>query len=316
MLGTIRVGHAQDTGALTGCTVFLPPAGSVAACEVRGGAPGTRETAMLSPAFTVECPNAILFTGGSAFGLEAASGVVRYLEENGIGFPTPGGPVPVVSAAVIYDLDLGEPGVRPDSRMGYEACAAARVDDEREGSVGVGTGASVGNVYGRARSTRGGFGIYRFHADSFKLEVAAVVNALGEVVDSSGDVLAGVRDESDRYVSAEKALCGTAGIARGCMENTTLVLVATNAKLSCAQAWRLAAQGHNGIARAIRPSHTRFDGDTVFALATGEVDAPPDAVETLAAMGAAEAIRAGVMRATAAGGIPCAADMLGRRAGG
>jgi len=143
MLGTIRVGHAQDTGALTGCTVFLPPAGSVAACEVRGGAPGTRETAMLSPAFTVECPNAILFTGGSAFGLDAASGVVRYLEERGTGFPTPGGPVPIVSAAVIYDLDLGEPGVRPDSRMGYEACGAAHTDDEREGSVGAGTGASV-----------------------------------------------------------------------------------------------------------------------------------------------------------------------------
>lgn len=312
MLGTIRVGHAQDTAALTGCTVFFPPAGSVASCEVRGGAPGSRETAMLRPTFTVECPNAILLSGGSAFGLDAASGVVRYLEEQGVGFPTPAGPVPIVSAAVIFDLDLGDGSVRPDAEMGYEACLAATTDEEREGSIGVGTGASVGNVFGRARSTRGGFGIYRFHADGFKLEVAAVVNALGEVVDGAGGVLAGIRDENDEYVSAEKAVCSLTGLAKGCIENTTLVVVATNAKLTCSQSARLTMQGHNGIARAIRPSHTSFDGDTVFALATGEVEAPSDAIEALVAMGTAEAIRAGVMRATSGGGIPSAADILSR----
>lgn len=310
MLGTIRVGHAQDTDALTGCTVFLPPAGSVAACEVRGGAPGTRETAMLSPTFTVECPNAVLLSGGSAFGLDAASGVVRYLEEQGTGFPTPAGPVPIVSAAVIFDLDLGDARVRPDAEMGYSACLAASLDEEREGSVGVGMGASVGNVYGRSRSTRGGFGIYRFHADGFKLEVAAVVNAFGDVVDEAGRVLGGVRDEKNNFVGAEKAICSASGLAPGCLQNTTLVVVATNAKLSCTQGARLALQGHNGIARAVRPSHTRYDGDTVFALATGEVDAPLDAVEALVAMGTAEALRSGVMRAKAGGGIPCAFDIL------
>ena len=310
MLGTIRVGHAGDARALTGCTVFLPTDGSTASCEVRGGAPGTRETELLSPTFTVQCPNAVLLTGGSAFGLDAASGVMRYLSEQGVGFPTPGGLVPVVSAAVIFDLDIGDGTVRPDAAMGYAACMAASIDEEREGSLGVGLGATVGNVYGRGRSTRGGFGIYRFHADGFKLEVAAVVNAYGDVVDDSGLVLGGVRDEKGRFVGAEKAICNSTGLAPGCLQNTTLVVVATNAKLSCTEGSRVALQGHNGIARAIRPSHTRYDGDTVFVLATGEVEAPLDAVEALAAMGTAEAVRAGVMRAKAAGGIPSAADIL------
>lgn len=310
MLGTIRVGHAGDEQALTGCTVFLPPPGTTGSCEVRGGAPGTRETELLSPTFTVEGPNAILMTGGSAFGLDAATGVVRYLEERGVGYPTPAGVVPVVSGAVIFDLDVGDASVRPDAAMGYAACEAASTEEEREGSVGVGLGATVGNVYGRARSTRGGFGIYRFYADGFKIEVAAVVNAYGDVVDDAGRVLAGVRNEEGKFVGAEKAICNATGLAPGCLQDTTLVVVATNARLHCEQAKRLALQGHNGIARAIRPSHTRYDGDTVFVLATGEVAAPPDAVEALAAMGTAEAIRAGVMRARAGGGIPSARDIL------
>jgi L-aminopeptidase/D-esterase-like protein len=311
MLGTIRVGHAGDEQALTGCTVFLPPPGTVGACEVRGGAPGTRETELLRPMFSVEGPNAVLLSGGSAFGLSAATGVVRFLEEKGIGFPTPGGIVPVVSAAVIFDLDVGDGSVRPDEEMAFRACLAASVDEEGEGSVGVGLGASAGNVYGRARSTRGGFGIYRFHADGFKIEVAAVVNSYGDVVDEAGRVLAGVRNESGEFIGAEKAICTATGLAPGCLQNTTLVVVSTNASLTCEQASRLALQGHNGIARAIRPSHTRYDGDTVFVLATGEVEAPQDAVEALAAMGTAEAIREGVLRADAGGGIPCARDVPG-----
>jgi len=310
MLGSIRVGHAGDEEALTGCTVFLPPPGAVGSCEVRGGAPGTRETTLLRPTFTVQGPNAILFSGGSAYGLDGATGVVRYLEEKGVGFPTPGGIVPVVSAAVIFDLDIGRGDVRPDADMAYRACQAASVDEEREGSVGVGLGATSGNVYGRARSTRGGFGIYRFHADGFKLEVAGVVNAYGEVVDDAGRIIAGVRGDDDRFVGAEKAICNATGLAPGCLQNTTLVLIATNARLDSVAAARLAMQGHNGIARAVRPSHTRYDGDTVFVLATGEVEAPQDAVEALAAMGTADALRSGVLHATAAAGIPSARDIL------
>jgi L-aminopeptidase/D-esterase-like protein len=310
MLGTIKVGHAGDEQALTGCTVFIPPPGTVGACEVRGGAPGTRETELLRPGFTVDGPSAVLLAGGSAFGLSAACGVMKYLEENGIGFPTPGGIVPIVSSAVIFDLDVGDGKVRPGPDMGYRACQAAQLDEESEGSVGVGLGATVGNVYGRARSTRGGFGIYRFHADGFKIEVAGVVNSFGDVVDSDGQVLGGVRDEKDKFVGAEKAICNATGLAPGCLQNTTLVVIATNAKLTCTEGARIALQGHNGIARAVRPSHTRYDGDTVFVLATGEVEAPPDAVEALAAMGTAEALRSGVMRASAGGGIPSARDLL------
>ncbi len=312
MLGTIRVGHAHDEEGMTGCTVFLPPPGTTGACEVRGGAPGTRETELLRPTFTAPGPNAILLSGGSAFGLAAAAGVADYLEKRGEGFPTPGGPVPIVSAAVIFDLDFGSSKARPDAAMAMKACESAIVDEEREGNVGVGMGATVGNVLGRENSTKSGFGLYRFIGGDFRLEVAAVANAFGDVVDAAGQVLAGVRGHDGKYSGAEKTLVTMSGIAPGCPGmNTTLVVVATNAKLDGVQAARVALQGHNGIARAIRPSHTRFDGDTVFVLSTNEMESPQDAVETLAAMGTAEAIRSAVTRARAAGGLPSAGDILG-----
>lgn len=311
MLGSIKVGHAWDESALTGCTVFLPPGGTVASCEVRGGAPGTRETELLRPTFSVPGANAVLITGGSAFGLAAAQGVVTYLEERGEGYPTPAGPVPIVSAAVLYDLDLGEAGVRPDAEMGYRACEEASVDEEREGVIGAGAGASVGNVAGRSLSTKSGYGLYRFCNQDFKLEVAAVANSFGDIVDAEGRVIAGTRTPAGSFAGSEKLIC-KAVEQGGCRsrENTTLVVIATNAWLSCEEAARVALQGHNGIARAIRPSHTRYDGDTVFVLATGEVEAPQDAVEVLAALGTAEAIRSAVLRARAAGGVPAACDII------
>jgi L-aminopeptidase/D-esterase-like protein len=313
MLGTIKVGHADDPVALTGCTVFLPPEGTVGACEVRGGGPATRETELLRPMCMVTGPNAILLTGGSAFGLGAAGGVVRFLEEKGIGFPTSAGAVPIVSAAAIFDLDIGDPGVRPDEEMAYSACGAATVDEAGEGSVGVGMGARVGNVLGARMATRGGFGFYRFQAEALKVEVGAVVNSLGDVVDEAGRVLAGIRGEDESYPGSEKMICRMCGSGEGPMgQNTTLAVVATNARLDREQAARVALQGHNGIARATRPSHTRFDGDTVFVLATGEVEAPTDAIEVLASMGTAEALRSAVMRAAPGGGLPCARDILER----
>jgi L-aminopeptidase/D-esterase-like protein len=313
MLGTIKVGHADDPAALTGCTVFLPPDGTVGACEVRGGGPATRETDLLRPMCMVTGPNAILLTGGSAFGLGAANSVVRFLEEKGIGFPTTAGAVPIVSAAAIFDLDIGDSGVRPDEEMAYRACTDASTDQSVEGSVGVGMGARVGNILGPAMATRGGFGLYRFQADGFKIEVAAVVNSLGDVVDEAGRVLAGVRDADNRYTGSEKLVCQVSGLGESCVGgNTTLAVVATNARLNREQAARVALQGHNGIARATRPSHSRFDGDSVFVLATGEVEAPTDAIEVLAAMGTAEALRSAVMHAEPGGGLPCARDILGK----
>lgn len=311
MLGSIKVGHAWDAGALTGCTVFIPPEGTAASCEVRGGAPGTRETELLRPTFTVSSANAVVLSGGSAFGLAAAQGAVRFLEERGEGFPTPAGPVPIVSAAVLYDLDLGDASVRPDAEMAYRACLEASVEEDREGAIGAGAGATVGNAAGRALSTKSGYGLYRFHTERFKLEVAAVPNSFGDVVDGQGRIIAGTRGGDGRFVGTEKLICQATGLAGGCLrENTTLVVIATNALLTCEEGARIALQGHNGIARAVRPSHTRYDGDTVFVLATCEVEAPQDAVEVLAAQGTAEAIRSAVLMATSAGGVPAACDIL------
>lgn len=181
----------------------------------------------------------------------------------------------MVSAAVLFDLDLGDARVRPDEQMGYQACRNATVGEDREGLVGAGTGASVGNARGRQSSVKGGFGLYRFLGGDFNLEVAAVANSLGDVVDLDGTILGGARSDDGSFLGAEKYICNASGLAPGCAgQNTTLVVIATNAKLDKEQGARMALQGHHGIARAIRPSHTRFDGDTVFVLATGEVDAP------------------------------------------
>lgn len=309
MIGSIRVGHYSDPKAVTGCTVFLAPEGTVGSCEVRGAAPATLDTQHLRPTFLVDRLDAVLLSGGSAFGLATTAGVTAFLKEAGVGLPTPGGPVPLVSAACIFDLDLGEP-LAPDAEAAYQACRNAEVDNTAQGCVGVGMGATVGNALGRVRSTKSGFGLYRFMAEGFRLEVAAVANAFGEVVGADGKLLAGARGRDERYVSTEKAICSNSGREELFRANTTLVVVATNARLDREGCARLALQGHNGIARAIRPSHTRYDGDTVFVMATGEVEASPDALEVITAGGTAEAIREGVMRASPAAGIPCACDIL------
>ncbi len=310
VIGKIKVGHWHDKNALTGCTVFLLPDNCAVSCEVRGGAPGTRETELLRPMFTVQKADAVLFTGGSAFGLAAAQGVAKYLEEMSVGFPTPAGPVPIVSAAVIYDLDLGDSKVRPGPEEGYEACFKANIDEFRDGCVGVGAGATVGNVLGRVNSTKSGLGFYRFRAGGFMLEVAAVVNSLGEIVGEGGEILAGARGSRGKFVSAEDILISALGSPSIQGQNTTLVLIATNARLTGEERSRVALQGHNGIARAVRPSHTRYDGDTVYVVATQELNVSIDAVEALAAKGCAEAIRTAVLRAESAGGIPACCDIL------
>lgn len=310
MLDRIKVGHCQDDLAMTGCTVFMPPEGCSAACEVRGGAPGTRETDLLAPSRTVGCFNALLFTGGSAFGLDAAGGVGRYLEERGEGFNTPAGPVPIVSAAVIFDLDIGEGSVRPGPDMGYKACEAASLDEKRTGNVGAGAGATAGNLLGRRLSTKSGFGTCLLESGALKVEAAAVVNCLGEVVDESGSVIAGVRNPEGGFLRVEE-LIESAGAGKvSPFENTTLVLIATNGRFDTPGLGRLALQGHNGLARTIRPSHTRYDGDTVFAVATNEIDAADDAAEVLSALAVEGAVRSAVRNTTGAGGLPAACDIL------
>ena len=262
----IQVGHATDNAARTGCTVILCPAGATAGVDIRGAAPGSRETESIRPGRLIQKAHAVLLTGGSAFGLDAAGGVVQYLEENGIGFPAGSVRVPIVPAAVIFDLFVGDANVRPDKQMGYRACIDATTDPVTMGTIGVGTGATIGKAPDVTPSS-GGVGSACKQLDSgLKVAAITVVNALGNVVHpDTGGIVAGGKING-RFVDITERLLD-ANIIPG--TNTTIGVVATNAVLSVEEATRVAEMAHDGMARAIRPSHTMFDGDTLFTLATG-----------------------------------------------
>lgn len=332
----VLVGHAQNDEALTGCTVVLTPDGAVAGVDVRGSAPGTRETDLMRPCNQVEKVQAVVLSGGSAYGLDSASGVMRFLEGQGVGFATPFGVVPIVGAAVIYDLGLGDPKVRPDAEMGYAACLAASSAPCREGNVGAGTGATVGKMLGSEYAMKGGLGTYAVelaglghaeagdhaHGDGGPVLVGAlaVVNALGDVVDPwSGRVMAGAYDRgAGRFVGpgASRAWEIPTGPpqARACT-NTTIAVVATNAILDKEGANKVAQMAQDGLARAVVPAHTMYDGDTVFCLSTAEKPLSGDKAADITAIGslAAEVLAAAVVRAVeaacAAGGCPAARDI-------
>ena len=292
----IRVGHAHDRRARTGCTVILCESeGAVAGVDVRGAAPGTRETDLLEPGNLVERVHAVLLTGGSVFGLDAACGVVSYLEEQDIGFDAGVARVPIVPAAVIFDLAAGSSKVRPDSAMGYKACQVGSAGPVAEGQVGAGAGATVGKILGQARASRGGIGTAAMKLSSgITVGVLVVVNAFGDIVDpESGRILKGARSpRGEGWLNTSRALEGASrGIPRTSpVENTTLAVVATDASLTKAQAKRVAVMAHDGMARAVRPVHTIFDGDTVFALSTGRVVADLTAIGPVAADLVARAI--------------------------
>lgn len=285
----LRAGHWTDASGQTGCTVVLVEGGAVAAVDVRGAAPGTRETALLGPGRTVDRVHALLLTGGSAFGLGAADGVMRYLRERGVGFPTAAGPVPIVPAAVLYDLTTGQP-VFPDANAGYTACAGASGAPLAQGRVGAGTGATVGKLFGPAHASPGGLG-----AASAKLPngatVGAVVavNAVGDVWDLAGQrIVAGARAPAGDWYDTFATLAAGAfpapepGIEAG--TSTTIAVVATDAPLDGSTAYRLAQNAHDALARVIRPCHTPFDGDTIFALSTEPGPSDPRALAVLAAV--------------------------------
>lgn len=319
----IRVGHAQDTAALTGCTVVLTPPNTVGACDVRGGGPGTRETDLLLPTASVSEVHAIMLCGGSAYGLAAATGAMTWLREQGIGYPTPAGIVPIVPAAVIYDLMLGAADRWADADMGYAACQAASSTPPAEGSVGVGTGASVGKILGPALATKGGIGTWsETLADGTIVGALAATNGFGEVY-SGAQTLAGVRAPAGGFQSALTLLRQPqvqAAFARSsksaappAASNTTLAVVATTARLSKAETQKLAQMAHDALARTIRPVHTPLDGDTVFALATGTHPAPHMAIlGAIATDVLATAIHRSVMMATGAGGLPALSELQGR----
>jgi L-aminopeptidase/D-esterase-like protein len=305
----VRVGHWTDRRAATGCTVILCEAGAVAAVDVRGGAPGTRETDLLRPGNLVERVHAVLLSGGSAFGLDAAAGVMRYLEEQGIGYPTPGGLVPIVVGAVLYDLSIGRSDVRPDAAAGYAACRAAKGGRISQGRVGAGSGATVGKALGMERAVKGGIGTASERAAGDIIVGALVaVNCFGEVVEpDSGRILAGPRDEKGDFLSTLDILRRrpASGLPGG-FTNSTIGVVATNARLNREQAYRLAVMAHDGLSRAVRPAHTLVDGDAFFALATGATEAAADliALGALAARAVERAIVRAVTEARGLAGVP------------
>jgi L-aminopeptidase/D-esterase-like protein len=295
----ILVGHAQDERALTGCTVILCREGAVAGVDVRGGAPGTRETDLLNPINLVEKIHAVVLAGGSAFGLESATGVVRYLEEQKIGLDTGAAKVPIVPAAILYDLELGRADVRPDAAMGYRAAASASSEPPAEGNVGAGTGASVGKMRGMKYAMKSGLGTSSLEINGLVIGVLVAVNAVGDVVDpKNGQVLAGL--QSGRTLDWMKENKPRSAV----QSNTVIGVVATNAKLTKVGATKVAQMAQDGLARSIYPAHTMFDGDTIFALATAEMEADISMVGAFAAEVMAGAIIRAVKMAEPAGGLP------------
>jgi L-aminopeptidase/D-esterase-like protein len=310
----LAVGHWTDPVGLTGCTVAIPPPGNVAAASVRGGGPGTRETDLLQPQAHVEAVSAVLLTGGSAFGLAAAQGVVAWCERRGLGYARFGRPIPIVPAAVLFDLAVGDWDARPGPAQGEAACAAATTADGPMGNVGAGMGATVGKAAGPEHMTKGGLGWAVVEAGPVTVGALAAVNAGGDVLDEDGGVVAGARVPGGAQAAIRELL--TAGRAEGALPeavppggSTTLGLVATNATLTKGEVHRVAVQAHDGMARAIRPVHTSFDGDTVFALAVPRVAAAMDLVAFLAEEAVAAAIRAGVRAAGPVAGIPAASEV-------
>ena len=316
----LAVGHWDDPVGLTGCTVVVPPPGNVAAASVRGGGPGTRETDLLQPQAHVEGVSAVLLTGGSAFGLAAAQGVVAWCERRGLGYGRFGRPIPIVPAAVLFDLAVGDWEARPGPAEGEAACLAAVTAEGPLGNVGAGMGATVGKTAGPDLMTKGGLGWAVVEAGPVTVGALAAVNAGGDVLEEDGTVLAGARVPGGARAAIRERLAepGPDGEIRPepvPPGNTTLGVIATNAALTKGEVHRVAVQAHDGMARAIYPVHTSFDGDTVFAVAVPRVRATMDLVAFLAEEALAAAIRAGVRAAGPVAGIPAASE-LGRGPGG
>ncbi|WP_289136006.1 P1 family peptidase [uncultured Brevibacillus sp.] len=302
----VKVGHAQNEEALTGCSVIILDQPSVCGVDVRGSAPGTRETDLLDPVNLVNSVHAICLSGGSAYGLDAATGVMQYLEEQGIGLEVGFGVVPIVPAAVLFDLAVGEYRIRPDRAMGFEAAAAANREDCPQGNIGAGSGASVGKLNGFDHAMKSGLGSASISLPNGLVVGALVaVNAVGHVVEpQTGEILAGPRDEKGQIQDSVEMMKAREFSPIPPGTNTTIAVVASNATFTKAEAKKVAQMAHDGLARTIRPIHTMFDGDTIFAVATGGIETSVDLVGTLSADALAEAVVRAVKSAAAAGGLP------------
>jgi len=315
----LEVGHFTDTRRPTGCTVIITREGAVAGVDVRGAAPGTRETDLLHPSNLVERVHAVMLAGGSAWGLDAASGVMQWLEENNVGLSVGFGLVPIVPAAVLFDLPVGDPKIRPDAQAGYQACVAAGRNAPAEGNVGAGAGALVGKLFGLQRAMRGGIGSAAISIDGITVGAIVACNAVGDIIDpGTGQVLAGARTSDGRSLlqSRDALLAGEGSQPVLAGTNTTIGVVATDALLTKAQAHRLAMVAHDGLARSINPIHTMSDGDTLFALCTGK-SGKTAGMMLLSTLAAEVTARAVVRAALAASSLtsngmywPAATDLL------
>ena len=295
----VEVGHWSDLEGITGVTVVSFPEPNVAAVEIRGAAPGTRETALLAPGMKVEAIQAIVLAGGSAFGLAAADGVVRALEADGRGHPTAVGVVPIVPAAILFDLFVGDPKARPDADAGEAAYRSRTTDPVAMGSVGAGTGAMVAGWRGFEHLRKGGVGSHAEPVDGATVAAMAVVNAVGDVFTLEGDSLTGGGPIPPQAPVAPRPL-----------ENTTLVVVTTDARIDRASLSRLCVQAHDALAVCLRPGHTRYDGDAVFAVSCGGRSADPDALGSAAFVAVGRSIEAAVRHASSLGGIPAIEETM------
>ena len=297
-----KVGHWSDFKSLTGCTVVLCPPKTIGGCDVRGSSPGSRELALLASEKTMQEVHAVLLTGGSAFGLAAADGVMRFLDEQKIGYQTPWVKVPIVPAAVVFDLNIGSYHAWPTAENGYQACVAASADQITQGTIGAGTGATVGKWAGPDTRMKGGVGCATLTYGDIVVTAIAVVNAVGDVITESGTILAGARSKEGAWLAETDRFRVLARTKPTVLANTTLVAILTNARLTKVEANRLAQRGHDGMARAIKPAHTSYDGDIVFGLAGGDAAGKFDLVAEMGAEATADAIRNAVRYATSVDG--------------
>jgi len=308
----IQVGHAQNWEAGTGCTVIIIEKGAVAGVDVRGGAPGTRETDLLDPVNLVQKIHAIYLAGGSAFGLDGAAGVMRFLEEKAIGFETGVVKIPIVPGAVIFDLSVGDPSIRPDREMGYQACLDSKDQTVREGCIGAGTGATVGKYYGISRCMKGGLGTASIQIGDLVVGALAVVNAFGDIVDpETGNILAGtLNTEKNLFADTNQLIMNRVSMESApFIQNTTLGVIATNADLSKADAKRLSMSAHDGFTRCVSPSHTIYDGDVIFSLATGDVKADLNQLNILSVHVISLAVQRAILKSSTMFGIPGYSDI-------
>jgi L-aminopeptidase/D-esterase-like protein len=319
----IRVGHAQDFDAITGCTVVLCPKGAVGGIDQRGGAPGTRESDALHPMHLVQKVHAIVLAGGSAFGLDAATGVMKYLEEQGVGFETGAGKVPIVPAAILFDLNIGKKEVRPDAAMGYQACLNASKEAPQEGNVGAGTGATVGKMLGMGQAVKSGIGCAALDIGNGIIVAAIIaVNTFGDVIDpSNGKILAGARSlhkgpihvgSNEIFADTQetmKTLIGRTTLGFASRANTVIGVVASNARLTKEETNKVAQMAQDGLARCIRPAHTMVDGDTIFAISTGPRKADVNIIGAYAAEATSQAILRSIKMAKSIGGVPAISEL-------